>query len=58
VLSPDEIRKMLEKKIEERNRILSIKKSDNYPVQVEEKGRRGWETRDSIINQIYADPKQ
>jgi hypothetical protein len=27
VLSPEEIRKMLEKRMEERNRILSIKKS-------------------------------
>ena len=30
VLSPEEIRKMLEKRIEERNKILSIKKNDNY----------------------------
>lgn len=53
VLSPDEIRKMLERKIEERNRILSIKKSENYQPQYDEKAKKGWETRDSIINQIY-----
>ena len=30
VLAPEEIRKMLEKRMEERNRILSIKKSENF----------------------------
>lgn len=32
VLAPEEIRKMLEKRMEERNRVLNIKKSENYPA--------------------------
>lgn len=51
---------MLEKRIEERNRILSIKKGENIPQPTtyeHEAHRRGWETKDSIINQIYHDPK-
>jgi len=32
VLAPEEIRKMLEKRMEERNRVLNLKKSENYPA--------------------------
>ena len=56
VLAPEEIRKMLEKRMEERNRNLSIKKNDNAQFQEERQvTRKLWETKDSIINQIYGD---
>jgi hypothetical protein len=53
VLAPEEIRKMLEKRMEERNRVLNLKKNENYQGE-----KNQYETRNSIINQIYADPKQ
>lgn len=47
---------MLEKRIEERNRILSIKKNDNYEAGQNDNNinrKIAWQTKDSIINHIY-----
>ena len=56
VLAPEEIRKMLEKRMEERNRVLSVKKGETQQIQEERQvSRKLWETKDSIINQIYGE---
>lgn len=48
---------MLEKRIEERSRILSKKKAVVVTPGKEESSvqERNWDTKDSIINQIYHD---
>ena len=56
VLAQEEIRKMLEKRMEERNRVLSVKKGETQQIQEERQvSRKLWETKDSIINQIYGE---